>query len=113
MISSPIDSKVTLSEYLGSAVACSSLLSKTICAPDSDPTINSPIWNVPVGVLSFTNPSSAFHSTRFAAVSYTHLRAHSGTVKAPVIPAGAAVNDALAVVYPLPPLVISISLTLL
>ena len=94
MISSPKFSKVTLSEYLGSAVACSSLLSKTICAPDSDPTINSPIWNVPVGVLSFTNPSSAFHSTRFAVVPVTLPVTVSGTVKEPVIPTGAAVNDA-------------------
>ena len=96
MISSPKFSKVTLSEYLGSAVACSSLLSKTICAPDSDPTINSPIANVPVGVFSFTNPSSAFHSTRFAVVPVVLPVTVSGTVKAPVIPAGAAVNDAAA-----------------
>ena len=94
MISSPIDSKVTLSEYLGSAVACSSLLSKTICAPDSDPTINSPTRNDPVGVLSFTNPSSAFHSTKFAVVPVELPVTNSGTVKAPVIPTGAAVNDA-------------------
>ena len=113
MISSPKFSKVTLSEYLGSAVACSSLLSKTICAPDSDPTINSPIKNDPVGVLSFTNPSSAFHSTKFAVVHVELPVTNSGTVKAPVIPAGAGVNDADADVYPLPALVISISLTLL
>ena len=94
MMSSPKFSKVTLSEYLGSAVACSSLLSKTICAPDSDPTINSPIANVPVGVLSFTNPSSAFHSTRLAVVPVVLPVTNSGTVKEPVIPAGAAVNDA-------------------
>ena len=98
MMSSPKLSKVTLSEYLGSAVACSFLLSRTICAPDSDPTINSPIANVPVGVLSFTNHSSAFHSTRLAVVPVELPVTNSGTVKAPVIPAGAAVNDALAVV---------------
>ena len=94
MISSPKFSKVTLSEYLGSAVAISSLLSRTICAPDSDPTINSPIKNDPVGILSFTNHSSAFHSTRLAVAPVVAPVTNSGTVKAPVIPAGAAVNDA-------------------
>ena len=98
MISSPIDSKVTLSEYLGSAVAISSLLSRTICAPDSDPTITSPTKNDPVGVLSFTNPSSAFHSTRLAVAPVDAPVTVSGTVKAPVIHVGAGVNDALAVV---------------
>ena len=54
MMSSPRLSKVTLSEYLGSAVAISSLLSSTIVAPDSDPTIDSPISNVPVGDFNLT-----------------------------------------------------------
>ena len=81
MISSPKFSKVTLSEYLGSAVAISSLLSKTICAPDSDPTINSPTKNDPVGVLSFTNPSSAFHSTRLAVAPVDAPVTNSGTVR--------------------------------
>ena len=113
MMSSPKLSKVTLSEYLGSAVACSFLLSRTICAPDSDPIINSPIANVPVGVLSLIHPSCASHSTRFAVAPVVAPVTVSGTVKAPVIPAGAAVNAAVADVYPLPALVISISLTLL
>ena len=57
IISSPRDSKVTLSEYLGSAVACSFLLSNIIVAPDVSPTIASPIRNEPVGDFSLINPS--------------------------------------------------------
>ena len=83
MMSSPKLSKVTLSEYLGSAVAISSLLSSTIVAPDSDPTRDSPIINVPVGDLSLTQASVASHSTRLAVAPLVLPVTVSGTVNDP------------------------------
>ena len=79
---------MTLSEYLGSAVAISSLLSRIIVAPDSDPTIDSPIINDPVGDLSLTQASPASHSTRFAVAPLVLPVTVSGTVNDPEIPTG-------------------------
>ena len=80
-------------------------------APGLLPMMVSPMLNDAVGDLSLIQPSTASHSTKFATAPVVPPVTDSGTLNAPVIPAGAADRDVDAVVYPLPAVSTSIIFT--